>query len=310
MAYHGAVPGTETVVAEQNQSPDPPAWLSATPLFFVFMWSTGFIGAGLSMPHAEPFTFLTVRFASVVPLMAFLALILRSEWPRGIDVFHAFLVGAVIHGIYLGAVFWVVHAGMPAGISALIVGLQPIATAFVAGWVLGERLEAKHWTGLVLGLFGVILVLWPKLNLQDSGITATTVVVGFLGVFCLTAGSLYQKRFATRINLVTGAVWQYVGAAVASGLIALVTERLHITWNLDVFIALVWLVLALSIGAVSLYMVMLRHGQVTRVAAVFYLVPGTAAAIAWLMFGETLSIIQILGMAVCTFGVALATREK
>lgn len=293
----------------QDQDTEAPAWLSATPLLFVLLWSTGFVGAGLSMPHAEPFTFLTARFASVVPLMALLALILKSEWPRGIGVFHALLVGAVIHGVYLGAVFWVVHEGMPAGISALIVGLQPIVTAFAAGLLLGERLTFKHWVGLLLGLFGIVLVLWPKLNLQGSGINSTTISVGFLGVFCITAGTLYQKRFATGLNLVTGAVWQYIGATLATGIIALSIETLHITWNRDVLIALVWLVLVLSIGAVSLYMVMIRHGQVTRISAVFYLVPGVAAVITWFLFGETLTLIQVLGIAICTFAVALATRE-
>ncbi len=296
-------------MAEQDQQIEAPGWLSATPLLFVLLWSTGFVGAGLSMPHAEPFTFLTVRFVSVVPLMALLALVLKSGWPRGVGIFHALLVGAVIHGIYLGAVFWVVHEGMPAGISALIVGLQPIVTAFAAGWILGERLTSKHWIGLLLGLFGIVLVLWPRLNLQGSGINLATISIGFLGVFCITAGTLYQKRFATGLNLVTGAVWQYIGAALASGLIAVSIENLHITWNRDVIIALVWLVLVLSIGAVSLYMVMIRHGQVTRITAVFYLVPGVAAVITWLLFGETLTLLQIIGIVICTFAVALATRD-
>ena len=129
-------------------------------------------------------------------------------------------------------------------------------------------------------------------------------------MFCITAGTLYQKRFATGLNLVTGAVWQYIGAALASGLIALSIENLHITWNRDVIIALVWLVLVLSIGAVSLYMVMIRHGQVTRITAVFYLVPGVAAVITWFLFGETLTFVQIAGIVICTFAVALATRES
>ena len=296
-------------MAEQDQENSPPAWLNATPLLFVLLWSTGFVGAGLAMPHAEPFTFLTLRFASVVPLMALLALVLKSDWPRGTGVFHAFLVGAVIHGIYLGAVFWVVHQGMPAGISALIVGLQPIVTAFGAGWLLGERLTGKHWVGLLLGLFGIVLVLWPRLNLEGSGINASTISVGFLGVFCITAGTLYQKRYATGLNLVTGAVWQYIGAAMATGLVALAIEDLHVTWNRDVIIALAWLVLVLSIGAVSLYMVMIRHGQVTRITAIFYLVPGVAAVITWILFGETLTVVQIAGILICTFAVALATRN-
>ncbi len=295
-------------MSDPNTHAAPPTWLTVTPVFFVLLWATGFIGAGLSMPHSEPFTFLTVRFAAVVPLMAALALLLKAPWPPMSDALNAVFVGAVIHGIYLGAVFWVIDRGMPAGVSALIVGLQPLLTAVIAGRLLGDDVRPRHWFGLMLGLCGVILVLWPKLNLAGSGINAITITAGFIGVASISLGTVYQKRFVTGVNLVTGAVWQYVGATLATGLAALAFEEGIIVWNRDVVIAFLWLTFVLSIGAVSLYMVMIRHGQVSKVSAVFYLVPAIAAIIAWIMFDETLSLVQMAGMAVCALAVALATR--
>ncbi len=287
---------------------DQPRWLGAAPIVFVLLWATGFVGAGLSMPHSEPFTFLTARFAAVVPLMAALAFVLRAPWPSRADALNAIFVGAVIHGVYLGAVFWVVDRGMPTGVSALIVGLQPLITAVLAGWLLGDDVRPRHWFALVLGLAGVVLVLWPKLNLQDSGINTITITAGFVGVAAISLGTVYQKRFVTGVNLVTGAVWQYVGAAFATGIAALCFEEGLIVWNRDVIIAFLWLTLVLSIGAVNLYMVMIRHGQVSKVSTVFYLVPAIAALIAWVMFGETLNLLQIAGMAICALAVAIATR--
>ena len=297
-------------MTEQDSRDTPPRWLAAAPGVFVLLWATGFIGAGLSMPHSEPFTFLTARFGAVVPLMAVLAVLLKAPWPARADAFNAIFVGAVIHGIYLGAVFWVIHRGMPAGVSALIIGLQPLLVAVIAGRLLGDEVRLRHWLGLVLGLGGVVLVLWPKLNLEGSGINAVTIGVSFIGVLAITLGTVYQKRFVTGVNLVTGAVWQYVGATLATGLGALCLEEGIIVWNRDVLIAFGWLTLVLSIGAVSLYMVMIRHGQVSKVFAVFYLVPAFSALIAWAMFGETLSLMQISGMAVCALAVALATRAE
>lgn len=291
-------------------STPPPRWLSAAPVLFVLLWATGFVGAGLSMPHSEPFTFLTARFAAVVPFMAGLAYFLRSPWPSTSGVLNAIFVGAVIHGIYLGAVFWVIDRGMPTGVSALIVGLQPLLTAIIAGWVLDDDVRPRHWFALILGLAGVVAVLWPKLNLQDSGINPVTITAGFVGVSAISLGTVFQKRFGSRVHLVTGAVWQYVGAALATGIAALLFEEGIIIWNQDVVIAFLWLTLVLSIGAVSLYMVMIRHGQVSKVSTVFYLVPALAALIGWVMFGETLSLLQIVGMTVCALAVAIATRPE
>lgn len=286
-------------------------WLVLTPALFVLLWSTGFIGARLGMPYAEPFAFLALRFALVAGLVAVLAAIMKAKWPSRQDALHAAIVGCLVHGGYLGGVFWAIDHGMPAGVSALIVGLQPLLTALLAGAILGEEVRARHWLGLAIGIGGVAMVLAPKLNLTGSGIGPATIAANVLATLSITIGSIYQKRYATGISLTTGAVWQYVGATVTMLVAALgFRETFTFNWTGELIFALVWLVFILSLGAISLYMLMIRHGQVSRIAAVFYLVPGVTAIIAWLMFGETLTLVQIAGMVVCAFAVALAGRNS
>ncbi|MGI9482656.1 MAG: DMT family transporter [Hyphomicrobiales bacterium] len=287
------------------------SWLVLAPGLFVLLWSTGFIGARLGMPYAEPFAFLALRFGLVAGLVTILALAMKAKWPSRRDVLHAFIVGCLIHGGYLGGVFWAIDQGMPAGVSALIVGLQPLLTALLAGAFLGEEVRARHWLGLGIGIAGVAMVFAPKLNLVGSGIDFATVTASVFATLSITIGSIYQKKFATGTDLTTGAVWQYVGATLTMLAVALITrETFTFNWTGELIFALVWLAIVLSLGAISLYMLMIRHGQVSRISAVFFLVPGVTAIIAWLMFGETLTIVQIAGMVVCGFAVALAGRNS
>jgi drug/metabolite transporter (DMT)-like permease len=219
------------------------------------------------------------------------------------------VVGALIHGGYLGLVFWSINNGLPAGVSALIVGLQPLLTALVAAPVLGERITARHWLGLAVGLLGIALVVWPRLTFGDHGITPLTVGASMLATLSIAVGSIYQKRHVTGLDLRSGNVLQFLGAAAAVGVIALLGENFEITWTGEVVFAMAWLVLVLSIGATTLLYLMIRHGEVSRIAGLFYLVPAVTAAIAWLLFDETLWPIQILGMAVCAGAVMLVTRR-
>ncbi|PLX38497.1 MAG: hypothetical protein C0606_09875 [Hyphomicrobiales bacterium] len=279
------------------------------PVVFVLLWSTGYIGARMGAPWSEPLSFLTVRFGIVVILMAIVAAVLRAPWPQSrAAAFHAVVVGVLVHGCYLGGVFWGIDRGMPAGVAALIVGLQPLLTAFAAGPVLGEKIGAKEWIGLAIGLVGVSLVLAPKLNVADAGISVGTIVPVLIGTVSITLGTLYQKRFATGIDLRTGAVLQYVGGVSVVGIGALIFENFEITWTTEFIIALAWLVLVLSIGAITLLMMLIRKGAVSRVASLFYLVPVLTALVAWGLFGETLNWIQIAGMAVTTVAVAVVAR--
>jgi drug/metabolite transporter (DMT)-like permease len=287
----------------------PPAWLSFAPVIFVLLWSTGFIGARLTGPYAEPLSFLTIRFAIVAVLLGGAGLIMHARWPDKRLALHCMITGALMHGGYLGFVFWSIWKGMPAGVSALIVGLQPLVTALLAGMMLGERITARHWTGLLVGLAGVAMVVWPKFTLTAEGITPVTVAANVFAMLSITFGSLYQKRFMGSVDLRTGNALQFIGAAAVLLLAALATERFDITWNGPVIFGMTWLVFVLSIGAISLLYLMIRHGEISRITTLFYLVPGVTALIAWLMFDEALEPIQIAGMAVCAGAVMLATRK-
>jgi drug/metabolite transporter (DMT)-like permease len=215
----------------------------------------------------------------------------------------------LIHGVYLGGVFWAIHRGMPAGLSALIAGLQPLLTAVMAGKLLGEKILPRHWIGLATGFAGVIVVLWPKLGELGSGITAATLAASFLSVLGITLGTIWQKRSPPSESLVAITVWQYVGGATLMIPASFLFETQAPVFNGELVFALAWLVLVLSIGAIFLLMVMIRDGEMSKVASVFYLVPAVTALMAWALFGEQLNLVQIVGMAITTFGVALATVQ-
>jgi drug/metabolite transporter (DMT)-like permease len=279
------------------------------PATFVVLWATGFIGARYAMPWAEPFTFLAARFAIAFAILAGLMLVLGSKRATGKEALHATGAGILMHGVYLGGVFWAIHRGMPAGLSALIVGLQPLITAVLAGKLLGEEILPRHWAGLGVGLVGVVIVLSPKLGALGGGITPETLIACLVAVAGMSAGTIWQKRFASGGDLVAATMWQYVGGASVMVLASLAFETRTVIVNGELIFAMAWLVLVLSIGAIFLLMVMIREGEMSKVASLFYLVPAVTAVIAWLLFGEQLSLVQVVGMAIATLGVGLATAQ-
>ncbi len=278
------------------------------PATFVVLWATGFIGARYAMPWAEPFTFLAARFVLAALLLAAIAAALGGARTTRGEALHAAIAGVLMHGIYLGGVFWAIHRGMPAGLSALIVGLQPLITAVLAGALLGETILPRHWLGLAAGFAGVVVVLWPKLGAL-GGVTAATLAASLVAVAGMSLGTIWQKRFASGGNLVAATFWQYVGGAAVMAAASLAFETRAVTINGELVFALAWLVLVLSIGAIFLLMVMIREGEMSKVASLFYLVPAATALMAWPLFGEALSVPQILGMALATLGVGLATAQ-
>jgi drug/metabolite transporter (DMT)-like permease len=278
------------------------------PAIFVLLWATGFIGAGLAMPWAEPFTFLAARFVFAFAILAVLMLFLRNRAADWQTALHAMTAGGLMHGVYLGSAFWAIHNGLPAGLSALIAGLQPLLTAVLAGPVLGEKILPRHWAGLLIGFTGVVVVLSPKLGIIGSGVTAATVAASLLAVLGMTAGTIWQKRFVSGLDLATGTLYQYLGGAILMVAASLFFENQQFTLSTDLIIAMIWLVLVLSIGAVFLLMHLIREGAVSKVASLFYLVPAVTAVMAWALLGESLTLVQILGMVVACFGVALASQ--
>jgi drug/metabolite transporter (DMT)-like permease len=272
----------------------------------VLLWSTGFIGARYGLPYIEPLTFLAVRMAFVVLVMAAIAIIGRARVPNAREVQHALVAGSLVHGLYLGGVFTAISQGVPAGISALIPGLQPILTSTIANRFMGERVTGMQWFGLVLGLLGVVLVMHDREIILAGSLLGW--IASFLSLIGITLGTLYQKRYCGAIDWRTGNLVQYIGAAVLFALGAFAFETREIHWSGELIFALAWLVLVLSIAAVGLMYWLIRRSAATGFASLFYLVPAVTALFAFLLFGERLDGVSIFGMAICAGGVVLANR--
>ena len=288
----------------------PPSWIAIAPAVFVVLWATGFVVAGLSAGHVDPLTFLAIRFPIAGLIFVAIALGQRAVWPTTKLAIHAGAAGALLHAGYLGPVYWAVAHGMPAGVSALIVGLQPLITTILASLMVGEKITSRHWLGLAVGILGVGLVVSPKLTLDTlGGITPLTTAICILGAFSVSLGTVYQKKFATGLDLASGGAWQYAGATLVVLIGAIAIEDFGFDGSLSAWVALGWSVIVLSLGAITLLMVLIRHGEVSRVSSLIYLVPGVAAFSTFLVFGETLVPLQILGMAVCAGAVLIVTRK-
>jgi drug/metabolite transporter (DMT)-like permease len=281
--------------------------IAAAPMVFVLLWSSGFIGARYGLPYIEPMTFLAVRMAFVVLILGAIALVARARWPSGPEVGHSLVAGALVHGLYLGGVFTAISQGVPAGISALIPGLQPILISTIANRFMGETVSRLQWLGLLLGLGGVLLVL------HDHSIVASGTPLGWAGSFAsligISLGTLYQKRYCGRIDWRTGNLVQYVGAGVLFGLAAFAFETRVIHWTGELIFAIAWLVIVLSFAGVGLMYWLIRRSAATGFSSLFYLVPGVTALMAFALFGERLDWLSITGMVICAAGVVLAKRE-
>ncbi|MGX5733083.1 DMT family transporter [Bosea thiooxidans] len=291
----------------------PPLLLRAMPLVFTFLWSTGWVVAGYSARYADALTFLVVRFGCAAILLTAFALAGGAPWPRGRRaILDVAVTGVLLHGIYLAGVWWAVRHGLPAAISGLIAGLQPILTALFAPVLVGERISGVRWLGIACGFVGIALVLQPQLaGVEPAALwgVLAPMLINIGGMFAVTFGSFYQKARIVAGDLRSMTAIQYVAAALFVLPFALLLEPIRIEWNLTMVLVLAWSVIVLSIGSIWLYLFMIRRGEVSRIATFLYLVPALVAVEAWILFGETLTPLQIGGMAVTVFGVALASRK-
>ena len=279
---------------------------AAFPLLFVLLWATGFIGAKFGLPHAEPLSFLLVRYLLVIALMTLVALATRAPWPRDARQWlHIGVSGLLVHAVYLGGVFVSISKGLPAGVASRVVGIQPQLTAVGAGWLLNEAVLARQWAGLVLGFVGVALVVSGKLGTAFGLDALWPALAALAGI---TAGTLYQKRFCPSFDWRTGAIAQFLPTAVVTAAVVGLTGSYRVDWVPDFMFALAWLVLVLSLGAVSLLNMLIRRGSAVNLASLFYLVPPCTALIAWLLFDERLAGMALVGMALAVWGVYLARK--
>lgn len=288
------------------------------PWWFVLIWSTGFIVAKYGMPNAEPLTFLALRFGGTLLVMLPVALLTGTPWPMRREgggtgrvdwplIAHLAVSGILIQAVYLGGVWAAIKQGAPAGLAALIVGIQPLLTALFAR-VVGEPVSRRQWLGLLCGFVGVGLVVANKVGVRGIGVGS--VALCGLSLFAITAGTLYQKRFCAHFDLRVGTLVQFGAAFVVTLPAAWALETMQVRWNVEMLGALAWSVLALSIGAISLLFLLIRHGAATKVSSLMYLTPPTTAVMAWLLFGEMLSPLSAAGMVVAALGVALVIERR
>ena len=292
-----------------------PLFIRLAPLLFVLLWSTGFIAAKYSMEYADPFVFLCLRFTlTAFALIPIIAMAGAASLPRNIWHYrHDMVTGVLLHCGYLGFLFWPIKDGVPTGIVAIIIGVQPLLTLALAAVFIGEMLSLRKVGGLVIGFIGVAVVIIGKFGINlglDGGLSNFNLGLCIISLCAIATGVFYQKKFCNQSQLLTGTLMQYVAAALATALFAtLFGESWQINWTGGFALALSWQVFGLSIGAVVLLMTIIRAGEAGRVSSMFYLVPPLVVIEAHFLFGETLGVLSILGMVLCVLGVYLVNRR-
>ncbi|UVH59583.1 DMT family transporter [Variovorax paradoxus] len=282
-------------------------WLRAMPAVFVLIWSTGFIVARYGMPYAPPLKFLAVRFALSLVCFGVWVALARVEWPKQRAQWgHLAVTGILMQAGYLGGVWAAVHAGMGAGLVALLVGIQPVLTAVWMSFN-GGRISGRQWAGLVLGFAGLVLVVSRKFG-QGAEVNVLTMTLVVMALLCITAGTLYQKRFVAPCDVRSASAVQ-MAAALLVTLPFAALESQGIEWNAYSGGAMAWSVLALSLGGSSLLYMLIQRGTATAVTSLLYLVPPCTAVMAWLLFSEPITLVTVLGIALTAVGVSLVVRN-
>lgn len=283
------------------------------PALFVLLWSTGWVVAKYASPHADPLTFLSIRFLLAAALLAVITTLSRAMWPSTRAGWgHAVLSGVLLHGLYLGGVWWAIAQGVPSSVSGLIAALQPLLTAVAAPFIVGERLTSSQKLGVLLGFAGLVVAIVPRLLVLDPAMLQIALVPLVINVFAMasvTAGTIYQKRYLQEGDLRAIASLQYVGGFLVVAALALLIEPLRVDWTLEFFLAMGWSVLGLSLVSVMLLLYLIRRGQVSRAASLTYLVPPAVAIESWIMFGEELTVPMIIGTVIVVIGVWLTNRK-
>jgi drug/metabolite transporter (DMT)-like permease len=288
-------------------------FVRVAPFLFVMLWSTGFIAAKYSMANADPFVFLCLRMTITAIILFVYLWLTKAKLPQNLFEYrHDMVVGVLFHCCYLGFVFWPIKDGMPAGIVAIIIGIQPILTTALATLYIGESLNLRKAVGLLVGFIGVAVVMLGKYGLDlnaNGGIEWFYFGLCMLSLAAISVGVFYQKKFCNQSQLLTATMMQYVAAAIATGAFAFIFgESWQVDWTPGFALALTWQVFGLSIGAVVLLMAIIRLGEAVRVSSMFYLVPPLVVVEVHFLFGETLGMLSIVGMLLCIVGVYYVNR--
>lgn len=283
---------------------------SIIPFVFVFLWSTGFIAAKYGLPFIEPFFMLFLRMVLTILFFILLYFLFRVKHLSMVQLSHQMVTGFLVHGCYLGGVFAAIKWGMPAGIAAIVVGVQPLLTAFIGHFFLDSPIVRRQWFGLTMGFIGVAIVLSSTANQASVAFGWPAIIASLAALFGISFGTLYQKRFGAGVNLIAGSLWQYISTCLFMAVLAWSFESRQVVWDLQLVLALGWLVFGLSVSAILLLMYMIREGETTKVASYFYLVPPVAAIEAWILFNERLTLLDIAAIALTVAGVYLVVKKS
>lgn len=290
-----------------------PAKARAAPLFastsalgagFVILWSSGYVAGKIALAHAGAFNLLLARFAIATIAFALLAAIARVALPNRRAVLHSAVVGVLSLALQFGAVYLGVQWGAEVGVAALVIGAMPLVTTLLAPWF-GERISARQWLGLALGLGGVLMVLADRLHFGGASSGAYLLLV--LSLLGISFGTLYQKRHASAVDARVGLTIQHATATLVMLPFAL-HEGLHFDFSPSLCASLGWLVVVNSLGGFGLLFALLRRGAANRVAQLFFLIPPVTAVMSWLFVGEQFTVLKLAGFLVAASGVYLGTR--
>ena len=277
--------------------------------YFVAIWGSGFLASKIGMLYAPPFTFLTARFIFGIACMIPIVLIMRARWPSSRTEFgHVIVAGLLMHAIHLGGSHYTQYLGVSAGITAVLLTVQPLLTALVASRWMGERLSPRQWLGIAVGFAGVVLVVWHKIDIREMTVGSLCAVI--IALLAVTAGTLYQRVFCQHVDLRTASLLQFAASAMVLAPLAWFVEDLRITFAWPLFAAIIFLVICASILAVSALHTLMRHGEATRVTSLFYLTPVFAVVLEFALFKVVPSIVSILGIAITCAGVALVAWKR
>lgn len=284
------------------------------PAIFVFLWSTGWVTAKFAVEHSGPITYLAVRFVLSALFLWLICVALKVQMPKSWrHIGHAMVSGLFMQGLYLGMIWWAIGEGVPASIGGIIAGLQPLLTGAAAFLLLQERLSRVQIFGLILGFLGIFIAVLPKafaLEGGDAAIPLYAVVVNMIGMLAITYGTIYQKRYVQNMHVLAAVFWQYIGGALLVLPYALLVEGFHYEITLQSTLVMAWAVGAISIGAVLLLVMLINRGQVSRAASLIYLVPPLAAIEAWILFGERITFLMVVGTIIAVIGVYLTNRKQ